>query len=108
MHGHEHAQSLQLCRPFATLWTVAHRLLCPWDSPDKKYCSGLPHPPSGDLPDPGWKPCLLHLLHWQAGSLLLAITWAAHNTVYCCKRKAAEEVGSRWSPPSRVCVNSQS
>ena len=25
MHGHEHAQSLQSCRPFATLWTVAHQ-----------------------------------------------------------------------------------
>ena len=62
------------------------------------YCSGLPCPPPGDLPDPGIKPvspgkntgvvchallqgifpthgsklCLSYLLHWQAGSLPLA------------------------------------
>ena len=33
---------------------------------------GMPFPPSKYLPDPGLKPCLLHLLHWQVGSLPLA------------------------------------
>ena len=28
------------------------------------YCSGLPFPPPGDLPNPGIKPSLLHLLLW--------------------------------------------
>ena len=28
--------------------------------------------PPGDLPTQGWNLCLLHLLHWQAGSLPLA------------------------------------
>ena len=28
--------------------------------------SGLPFPSLGDLSNPGIKPCLLHLLHWQA------------------------------------------
>ena len=37
----------------------------------KKYWSGSPCPPAGDLPDPGIEPRLLCLLHWQAGSLLL-------------------------------------
>ena len=30
---------------FTALWTVAHRLLCPWDSPDKNTgvgCHSLP------------------------------------------------------------------
>ena len=44
---------------FATPWTVARGLLCPWDSPGKntelgprqKYWSGLQCPPPGDLPD---------------------------------------------------------
>ena len=31
--------------------------------------SGLPFPPPGGLPDPGIEPCVLRLLHWQAGSL---------------------------------------
>ena len=32
------------------------RLLCPWDFPGKEYCSGLPCPPPGDLPNPGIDP----------------------------------------------------
>jgi len=32
------------------------RLFCPWDSPRRKYWSGLPCPPPGDLPNPGIKP----------------------------------------------------
>ena len=27
-------------RLFATLWTVAHQVLCPWDSPDKNIGVG--------------------------------------------------------------------
>ena len=37
----------------------------------QEYCSGLPFPSPGDLPDQGLNPSLLCLLHWQAGSLLL-------------------------------------
>ena len=32
------------------------RLLCPWVFPREEYCSALPGPPTGDLPDPGIKP----------------------------------------------------
>ena len=40
----------------------------------QEYWSGLPFPSPVDLPDPGLEPVsdLLHILHWQAGSLLLA------------------------------------
>ena len=41
---------------FATLWTHQEeltKLLCPWDSPGKKFRSGLPCPSPGDLPDSG-------------------------------------------------------
>ena len=34
----------------------------------QEYQSGLPFPPSRDLPDPGIEPKYLHLLHWQGGS----------------------------------------
>ena len=38
----------------------------------EEYWSGLPCPPSGDLPNPGIElASLLGILHWQAGSLPL-------------------------------------
>ena len=42
------------------------------DCPRQEYWSGLPCPSPGDLPDPERRPCLLHLMHWQTGSLPLA------------------------------------
>ena len=44
------------------------RLLCPWDSPGKNIGEGCR---ALLLPDSGSNPCLLCLLHWQAGSLPL-------------------------------------
>ena len=41
---------------FATPWTVTARLLCPWGFSRQEYWSGLPCPPSGDLPSPGIEP----------------------------------------------------
>ena len=38
----------------------------------QEYWSGLQCPLPGDLPDLESSPCLLHLLHWQVGSLPLA------------------------------------
>ena len=38
----------------------------------QEYCSGFPCPPPGNPPDPGIKPVLICLLHWQAGSWPLA------------------------------------
>ena len=42
------------------------RLLCPWGFFRQEYCSGMPCPPQGDLPNPGTKPGSPTL---QAGSL---------------------------------------
>ena len=45
------------------------RLLCPWDAPGKNtgvVCHALLQE---IFPTQGLNPCLLHLLHWQAGSL---------------------------------------
>ena len=47
------AELLSRVRLFASLWTVGHRLLCPWDSPGKNTgvaCHALLH---GGLLDPG-------------------------------------------------------
>ena len=66
-----HAKLLQSC-----LTLPASVVYSPPGSPSvgfsrQEYWSGLPCPPPGDLPDPGTKPVLLYLLHWQGGSLPL-------------------------------------
>ena len=49
-------------RIFATLWTVAHHAPLFMGLPRQEYWSGWPSSTSGDLPDPGIEPALLH---WQ-------------------------------------------
>ena len=55
-----------------TLRTVAHQAPLSMGFSRQEYWSGLPCPSPGDLPDPGSNLYLLHLPHWQVGSLLLA------------------------------------
>ena len=57
---------------FVTLWTVTHQAPLPMGFPRQEYWSGLPFPSSGDLPDPGIKPRLLHLLHCRCILFCLA------------------------------------
>ena len=57
--------SLGRVRLSATPWTVARQVPLSMGFPRQEYWSGLPFPFPGDLLDP----YLLHLLHWQAGSL---------------------------------------
>ena len=59
-------------RLFSTLWTVAHQVLCPWDSPGKNTGVGCYTLLQGIFPTQGSNPYLLCLLHWQVGSLPLA------------------------------------
>ena len=54
---------------FVTPWTVAHQAPLSMGFSRQQYRSGLPFPSPGDLPNPGRKPSLLHLLNWQAKSL---------------------------------------
>ena len=56
-------------RLFATLWTIACQASLSKEFSRQEYCSGLPCPPPGDLPDPGIKPMFPAL---QADSLLLS------------------------------------
>ena len=44
---------VQLC---VTPWTVAHQAPLSMEFSRQKYWSGLPHPPPGDLPNPGIEP----------------------------------------------------
>ena len=59
-----------------TPWTVACRLLCPWDSPGKN--TGVGYPP-GDLLTQEPNPSLLCLLHWHVSSLPLAPPVTVHE-----------------------------
>ena len=65
-------QSLSHVQLFATPWTVAYQAPLSMGFSRQEYWTGLPFPSPGDLPDPGIKPHLLHLLLSQAGSLPLA------------------------------------
>ena len=47
------------------------RLLCPWDSPGKNTGVGCHFLLQGIFPTQGSSPHLVHLLHWQVGSLPL-------------------------------------
>ena len=44
---------------FVTLWTVALQAPLSRELSRQEYWSGLPFPPSGDLPDPGIEPASL-------------------------------------------------
>ena len=41
---------------FATPWTVVHQAPLSMRFSRQEYCTGLPFPPPGDLPDPGINP----------------------------------------------------
>ena len=66
------AKSLSHVQLFVTLQTVAPQAPLPMGFSRQEYWSGFPCSPPGNLPHLGTKPRrLLHLLQWQAGSLLL-------------------------------------
>ena len=65
-----HFSRIQL---FETLWTVVYQTPRPWDSPGKNtgvVCHAFLQ---GIFLAQGSNPRLLHLLHWQAGPLPLAL-----------------------------------
>ena len=76
-HLHTKPSSMLTCvlsrvRLFVTSWTVARRAPLSMGFSRQECWGGLLCPPPGDLPDPGFDLHLLHLLHWQVGSLPLA------------------------------------
>ena len=50
-----HAQLLSHVQPYAIPWTVAHQDPLSIEFSRQEYCSGLPFPLPGDLPNPGIK-----------------------------------------------------
>ena len=68
-HVHEVASILSnSLRPYGL---QPARVFCPWDSPGKNTGVGYHALLQEIFPTQGSNPCLLHLLHWQVGSLPL-------------------------------------
>ena len=63
--------SLSHVQLFAIPWTVAHQAPLSMGFSRQEYCSGLPCPSPGDLPDPGMEPVSFASPALQADSLLL-------------------------------------
>ena len=57
---------------FVAPWTAARQILLSMGFPKQEYWSGLPFPPSWDLPNPGIEPMSPALLHYYADSLPLS------------------------------------
>ena len=53
--SHFHLPLCLVTQSFPTLCNPT-RLLCPWGFSRQEYWSGLPHPPPGDIPNPGIEP----------------------------------------------------
>ena len=60
---------LSLVSFFLTSWTVATRLLCPWNFPGRNTGVGCHFLLQGIFPTQELNPHLLHLLRWQADAL---------------------------------------
>ena len=75
-----------LVQLFVTLWTAVLQAPLSMGFFRQEYWSGLPCPPSGDLPDPGIEPMSLMSPDWQENSLPLASSgkpWTIICVAYC-------------------------
>ena len=70
-------KSLSRVQLFATLWTVAHQAPLSMGFSRQGYWSGLPHPPPGDLPNPGIEPESVMSPALAGGFLNASTTWEA-------------------------------
>ena len=71
---------------FDTPWTVTCQAPLSAGFSRQEYWSGLPLPPSEDLPNPGLNPHFLRLLHWQVDSLPLS--HLESRRMMCCWYKS--------------------
>ena len=101
-------KSLSRVGLFATPWTVAYQAPQSIEFSRQEYCSGLPFPSPGDLPDPGIKPRspALQMLYClsQQGSPILSISFFSFhfsNFLVCIAqhmRSQFPEQGSNLCP----------
>ena len=85
---------------FAAPWTVAHQAPLSMGFSRQEHWSGLPCPPPGDHP----KPCLLHILHWQAGSLPRKLkTWPFGEHIWVAWAHSLSDPFSQFSSVAQSC-----
>ena len=72
-----HAKFFSRVQLVATTWTVAHQAPLSMGFSRQEYCSGLPCPPPGDLPDPGIKPKSLTSPALAGGFFTTSAKWEA-------------------------------
>ena len=74
----KHVCMLSYVQLFVTPWSIARQTPLSLGFSRQGDWSGWPCPPPGIFQTQGSNPCLLCLLHWQAGSLPLgSATWEA-------------------------------
>ena len=81
----------------ATPWSVAHQDPLSMGFPRQQYCSGLPFPNPGDLPDPGIKPTSLASCTMAGGYITTEppgkphinthMHTHAHTQTYMCRKQ---------------------
>ena len=69
-------------RLLAILWTVAHQAPLSMGFSRQEFWGGFPCPAPGDLLTHGFNSNLLHLLHWQVGSLSLCRLGSALTNIH--------------------------
>ena len=67
----------------AILWTVARQVPLSMGFSRQKYWSGLPNPPTGDLPDPGIEPMTHMSPPLTGGFFTTSTTWEAALRASC-------------------------
>ena len=92
------SQLLSRVRLFAILWTIARQAAGSMGFSRQEYWSGLPCPPTGDLPDSGIKPTSLMspaLVGGKPGfcniwlnAILQVISWHMFSEFWCCNQMA--------------------
>ena len=68
---------------FATPWTVPRQASLSMGILQARYWNGLPCPPPGGLPHPGIELMSYVCLHWQGGSLPLALLGCVTFPLIC-------------------------
>ena len=81
-------------RLYATLWTLAHQAPPSMGFPRQEYWSGLPCPPSEDLPDPGIEPASLQSPAVAGGFFTTDATWEAPSQVLIVANRAVAALNS--------------
>ena len=104
--NHEHAGMLShfsRVRLFASPWTAAHQAPLSMGFSRQEYWSGLPRPPPGDLPDPGFEPhvsCIAGILHhWATREALRKSHLCSTGRRRCLKwtwTQCTAQGNSRW------------